>query len=130
MLSTGQNVSMADKQVRPRFKKRLHPRHFIKEWREYRGLTQAQLAERVGMTQGNISQLERGIQGYSVAGLNALAEALNCTTWQLLNVDPGKPGIKSGSDDELLWSIWEQAKPAERAQIVSVAKALVGKTGT
>jgi hypothetical protein len=34
--------------------------HFIREWRKHRGLTQVQLAERVGMYQGNLSKIESG----------------------------------------------------------------------
>ncbi len=96
-------------------------RIFLKEWRTYRGLTQEQLAERVGWTKGNVSQLENGVQGYSQEGLEALAEALQCEPGQILNVDPTK--------DDAIWSIWEQAKPAERRMIVDIAKT-VTKTGT
>ena len=118
-----QTVSMA-KTLRPRpmSQKRAYRQHFIKEWRVFRHLTQEQLAERVGMSANNLSQLENYKQGYSHEGLERLADALNCEPGQLLMVDPTK--------DEAIWSIWEKAKPAERQQIVAVAKALVSKTGT
>lgn len=109
-----------DPRVKPRFKQRR--RIFLKEWREYRELTQEQLADRVGWGVSNVSQLERGLQGYSQDGLEALAEALQCDPGQLLNVDPSK--------DEGIWSLWEVAKPAERTMIVNIAKQVVGKTGT
>jgi transcriptional regulator with XRE-family HTH domain len=35
---------------------------FLKEWREYRDLTQEQLAEKMGTTKGTISKLETGAQ--------------------------------------------------------------------
>ena len=95
---------------------------FVKEWRKYRGLTQEQLAERVGWSVSNISQLEQARQGYSQEGLEALAEALNCDPGQLLTVDPTK--------DEAIWSIWELAKPADRKKIVDIARTITGKTGT
>jgi transcriptional regulator with XRE-family HTH domain len=117
-----ENVSMAQR-VTPRFKKPLAPqRHFIKEWRKYRRLTQEQLAERAGMTPNNLSQLENHKQRYSAEGLERLAEALQAEPAQLLMVDPSK--------DDAIWSIWERAKPAERQQIIAVARALVAKTGT
>lgn len=109
------------RRVLSRLKPRQRRRIFVKEWRNYRGLTQEQLAERVGMSKGNISQLEQGVQGYSQEGLEAIAEALQCDPGQLLNVDPSR--------DDAIWSIWERAKEGERRMIVEVAKTIV-KTGT
>ena len=91
----------------------------LKQWRAFRGLTQEQLADRAGMSPGNISQLENGKIHYSQPGLQALAEALNCEPFHVLNVDPTK--------DEAIWSLWERATEAERAQIVAVSRALVKK---
>jgi DNA-binding Xre family transcriptional regulator len=117
--------SMAKKeQVISRLKNRQaqqRRRLFIKEWRKYRGLSQETLAERTDMSVSNLSQLETNKQGYSWETIQALAEALNCEPGDLFTVDPTK--------DNAIWSIWERAKPAEREQIVAVAKALV-KTGT
>lgn len=116
------NFSMA-RRVVPRFKKAgVRRRIFLKQWREYRGLTQEQLADRVGWSVGNVSQLERGLQGYSQEGLEALAEALQCDPGQILNVDP--------SGDEAIWSIWERAKPGERQMIVEIARTVVKQTGS
>lgn len=123
-ISGADNVSMAKKVV-PRFKAQgqQRRRHFIREWRKYRELSQEVLAERAGMTANNLSQLENYKQSYSAEGLERLAEALHCEPAQLLMVDPSK--------DDAIWSIWERAKPAERQQIVTIAKALVGqKTGS
>lgn len=115
------NFSMAKtRKVRPRFKS-IRRRIFLKEWRNYRGLTQEQLAERVGWSVSNVSQLEQGRQGYSQEGLELLAGALNCDPGQILNVDPTSGDI---------WSLWETAKPAERNLIINLAKQVVGRTGT
>lgn len=115
------NFSMA-RRVVPRFKKAVPRRQiFLKQWREYRDLTQEQLAGRVGWSVGNVSQLERGLQGYSQEGLEALAEALQCDPGQLLTVDP--------TEDEAIWSIWERAKPGERQMIVEIAKTVIKQTG-
>lgn len=94
-------------------------RIFLRQWRDHRGLTQETLAERVGMSVSNISQLERGLQGYSDEGLSALADALQCEPGQILNVDP--------TDDDAIWSIWERAEPSQRQIILDVAKGLVVK---
>lgn len=62
--------------------------HFVHEWRKYRDLTQEELAERVGLTSGAISQLENGIIAYKQPTLEALAEALGCQPGDILSVNP------------------------------------------
>jgi transcriptional regulator with XRE-family HTH domain len=94
---------------------------FIKQWREYRNLTQEQLAERLDMTQSHLSMLEGGKRGYTQETLEALAEALQTDAASLLMRNP--------TDGDAIWSIWEQAKPGERRMIVDIAKT-VTKTGT
>lgn len=101
--------------VEPRLKQRR--RIFLKEWRKFRGLTQEELAERVGWSVGNVSQLEQSKQGYSQEGLEALAEVLQCEPGQILNVDP--------SNDDAIWSLWERAQPGQRQTILEVAKGFV-----
>jgi transcriptional regulator with XRE-family HTH domain len=101
--------------------KRNRRRTFFKEWRKYRGLTLEEAAERSGMTAGNISAMERGAQGYTQDGLEALALAYSTEPGLLLNADPAK--------DDAILSIWERAKPAERTMIVEVSRTIV-KTGT
>ncbi|CAN5816753.1 helix-turn-helix transcriptional regulator [soil metagenome] len=46
-------------------------------WREYRGLTQAQLAEAAGVGQSYIAMIEKGERQGSVTKLRAMARALN-----------------------------------------------------
>lgn len=128
-LGVGDTVSMAKRtkkqalqeQVTPRFKP-ARQRIYLKEWRKYRHLTQEQLAEAAGMVVSNVAQLEQGRQGYSDKGLEALANALNCTPGQILMVDPTK--------DEAIWSIWETATQGDRKKILETAKIITGKTGT
>lgn len=78
-------------------------------------------SDAAGMTAGNLSAMERGAQGYTQAGLEALAEAYNCEPAHLLMVDPSR--------DDAMWSIWERAKEGERQMIQEVAKT-IAKTGT
>lgn len=100
------------------------PKHFIREWRKYRGLTQEQLAGRIDMTPSTVSQLETGKQGYSQGTLEALAYALQCEPGDLLVRDPTRP--------DAIWSIWETLSPAEREQGIRLLTALKGgdRTGT
>lgn len=75
------------KTVRP-IPKPERPRHYVREWRKFRDLSQEQLAERIGKTHGAISQLERGLTDYTQGMLEALAYALSCEPADLLQRDP------------------------------------------
>jgi transcriptional regulator with XRE-family HTH domain len=110
------------KRVTTRLKIPQRRRTFFREWRKYRDLTLEAAAERAGMTAGNLSAMERGAQGYTQNGLEALADAYRCDPGQLLTVDPTK--------EDAIWSIWELAKPGDRQKIVDIAKTIIGKTGS
>lgn len=92
---------------------------YVRQWRKHRGLSQERLAERVDMSAGNLSLIERSLQNYTQETLEKLAHALQCEPVDLLIRDP--------SDPESIWSIWDQAQPSERQQITNVARALVKK---
>lgn len=121
------HVYMANK-ARPRFKQQArYRRTFIREWRESRDMTLETLAERVGekiggMTHASLSRIERGLQPYSQAILEAIAE-------ELTNGDVASLLMRNPTDPEGMWSIWDQAKPGERKMIVDISKTIV-KTGT
>lgn len=86
-------------------RKRAHPkpqayrRTFIRQWREYRGLSQTDLENRMEKAPGeplisrvSIGRIEKGQQPYSQPILEAMAQALECEAWELLEVDPTKEG--------------------------------------
>lgn len=56
----------------------LEPAYQVACRRIERGITQAELAERVGTKQSGISRLESGAQDPSIALLRRIAEALDC----------------------------------------------------
>lgn len=94
---------------------------FIRQWRQARNLTLEQLADRLEMTAGHLSMLERGQRGYTQETLEAIADALLTDVASLLMRNPADP--------DAIWSVWDQAKPGTRRQIVEIAKTLI-KTGT
>lgn len=110
-----QNASMA--KVKPRFKSG-PPRHFIRQWRKYRGFTLEGLAEAVGVTHSAIQQLETGRTNYTQPMLEALADALACSAADLI--------IRNPLDDEAPWSlleVWQKADAEKRRQMVRVIQA-------
>lgn len=74
-------------------------KHFLRQWREYRGLSLRALANRMEKTPGepltshaNIGRIETFQQPYSQEILEAAAVALDCSVEQILTVDPTKEG--------------------------------------
>lgn len=110
-----QNVNMADNA------KNGGPNH-LQAWREYRGMTQEQLAERAGTTGSVISMLEAGERGLSAKWLRKLAPILDTTPGHLLDLNPNE------LDNDVI-DIWATASSRQRAQIVQIAKTIV-HTGT
>lgn len=102
-------------------KPRARRRTFFKEWREFRELSQQQLADRLDTSVASISRIESGTQPYTQDVLEALAEALR--------TDPASLLMRNPNDPEAIWSIWDNAKPGERKMIVDIART-VTKTGT
>lgn len=92
-------------------------RHFIREWRVHRGLTQERLADRLQISTASLSRIETGRQPYTQDMLEALAAALMCEPADLIMRDPTQPGA--------IWSLWEQASPGQKVQIESVVRALL-----
>lgn len=100
------------------------PKQFFRQWREYRDdMTLERVAELSGMTAGNISAMERGDQGFTPGGLQALADVYKTSPGWLLEVNPLEDG-------DGLMSMLGQATDKERKMIAEIAKTIVGKTGT
>ena len=72
--------------------KRERTKHYFKEWREYRGLTQEQAIGRLGWSQSKISRLEAGETPYNQDDLESAALAYSCGISDLITVDPMKAG--------------------------------------
>lgn len=69
------------------------------------------------MSNGNLSLIERGLQNYTQETLERIADALDCTPADLL--------VRKPDDPEGMWMLWDTAKPAQRRQIVELAKLIL-----
>lgn len=99
---------------------------FVRQWRDYRGLSQEQLADRLDMSAAQLSRIETGKQPYTQDFLEVAADALRTDVPSLLMRDPLK---EDPNDPNSIWSLWDQAKPGQRRMIVDIART-VTKTGT
>jgi hypothetical protein len=75
------------------------------------------------MTAGNLSAMERGAQGYTTTGLQALASVYETSPGWLLEVNP------LDRESPSLLSIWDRATDTQRQMIVELARTVVGKAG-
>jgi transcriptional regulator with XRE-family HTH domain len=95
-------------------------RHFIKEWRVHKRLTQEQFAERVGISRAYLSKIESGKRRYDQPFLEAAADILSCEPADLIMRNPTDPAG--------LWSIYDQLTETQRIQLVAIGETL-RKTG-
>jgi transcriptional regulator with XRE-family HTH domain len=98
------------------------PRQFIREWRKHRGLTQEQLAERMGIARSYISHVEKGKRRYDQLFLESAANALLCEPADLIMRDPTQLNA--------IWTIWEQIAPEDRERAARILETFTKKTGT
>ena len=96
--------------------------HKLRAWREFRKLTQAELAERVGTTTAVISHLETEKRGLSAKWLYRLAPALGTRPGFLLDHDPSEL-----SSDVL--EIWASIPEERRDQARQVLETFSRKAG-
>jgi len=105
-----------------RSKLKTHRRTFIRQWRKYRNLTLAQVAERIEVTPGALSQLERGDVAYTQPMLEALADALRCEPSDLITRDP-----HSQLDLQI---VWDSIPSEDKERAIYVLQAFAKRDGT
>jgi transcriptional regulator with XRE-family HTH domain len=98
-----------------------HPNH-LRAWREYRGLSQVELAELVDSSHQVIGYLERGRTALSDKWLRKLAPVLDTTPGMLLDHDPNDL-------DEDVIAQWTKATGSQRRQIADIVRTIT-RTGT
>ena len=99
-------------------------RHFLQQWREFRGLSQEQAAARLDISRTQLSKIENMKSPYSQGLLEAAAEAYGCEPADLLVRDPTRADAPWSILDSL-----QKAPPAQQQQIQAVIETLL-KTGS
>jgi transcriptional regulator with XRE-family HTH domain len=98
-------------------------RHFFKEWRTYRELTQERAAERLNIDRTTLGRVENRKIPYSQELLEAAADAYQCEPWDILNVNP----LVDGEVVDFT-RILREATAQERAEIIGFARGRVRRT--
>lgn len=96
------------------------PANHLRAWRKFRGLTQEQLAEKIGTSKAVIGHLETGRNGLSDKWLTKLAPALQTTSGYLLEHDP-----ESLPTDVL--DVWRDVPEDRRAEGLEMLRILARK---
>jgi transcriptional regulator with XRE-family HTH domain len=100
----------------------------IKELREARGWSQADLAERCGTTQQAIQRYESGAREPKTSAIAAMSRAFNVTVSYVLGLDddPEPHGVELTADERELLGLFRSTDERGRAAIMAVARSQRG----
>lgn len=98
------------------------PANHLRAWREFRQMSQDDLANRLDTTKGVISLLENGHRPLSDKWLHRLAEVLETRPGHILDIDPHE------MDNDIV-DIWTRLSQRDRLQAASILRTFI-KTGT
>lgn len=107
------------KYARPR-PETARPPHYLREWRQYRGLTQARLGERLNMDKGSVSRLENFETKYTQETLEAFGVALGVEAADLLQPPPSP----DRPEDDLTRHLRKLKTKEDRAKVARLLAAL------
>jgi transcriptional regulator with XRE-family HTH domain len=97
---------------------------YIREWREYRGLTLVQLGAITGLHHSSLSKIETGKRRWNAETIHRIAQALSVTPAMLLGMLP--PGVGTAIPDIAL--LWAELTPAQREVMLQIINALRSAT--
>lgn len=92
----------------------------ISELRARAGMTQANLAEKAGITRPYLSQLENGERNLSLALQKRLADALGCDPRDLVDFEAGP-----GSDEEVIMQAYRSMPKDWQKVIADMARRIL-----
>lgn len=98
------------------------PPNHLRAWREYKKMTQEQLANAIGTDKAVISLLESGSRGLSDKWLRKLAPVLGTTPGYLLDHDPNKLPAD-------IIDIWDHIDESDRPTALRILKGFSASAG-
>ena len=101
-------------------KPRVREKHFIKEWREFRGHSQDHVADLIEIDRSSLSKVEAGLVPYNQDLLEKLALVYLCDTEDMISIDPLKPDAP-----RLIYAKLRSASPEKQRQALSILEAFL-----
>lgn len=98
-----------------------HPNHFLREWREFMGWSQEELADMVSVQQTKISRVENGKRDLKMGFLRDLARIFGVPASALLEVNPA---TDDGKQTATLLLTWNKLTKSQRADVLKMVRAL------
>lgn len=92
---------------------------YLREWRQALGLTQQELADRVGIHKGDVSRLERGRILWNAQHLERFSQALAVPAFWLIAFNPEDP-----ASELEVWKAIAACSPAMRPTAIRMLEAL------
>lgn len=107
-----------------------HPDHFLAEWREYRGLSQRELAALIDESNSKISRIESGETELRPRFAKKVAKFFNIPLAALFTVNP----LGEGRETAEMLDAWADIAPGDRAAALRMLRSLAsgnegGQTG-
>lgn len=95
-------------------------RTFFKEWREFRRLSQDELAARLGTNKSAVSKMELGRNRYNQSSLEAWADALGCEPHELISRAPTDDD--NAPKPEAIWPLFARASKETKAIVERILR--------
>ena len=102
-----------------------HPDHFLAEWREYRGLSQRELAVFIDESNSKISRIQNGETELRPRFAKKIAKFFNIPLAALFTVNPQGEGRETA---EML-DAWAEIDPADRQAALRMLRSLKRSNG-
>jgi transcriptional regulator with XRE-family HTH domain len=102
----------------------------VRDQRRERGLTQAQLAARIGVSRSAVAQWETGRTGQLGSNLSRIADALETGVEYLMFGDDKRAPSQTLQGDELaLLRLYRECEPEDRQILLRTARRLARRDG-
>lgn len=113
---------MADKTNHPPAETSEHRNHFVREWRDYMGWSQEELAAMADVSLSKISRIENGKRGLKTDFLRELAGFFGVQPSALLEVNPS---TEEGARTANMLQTWHLLTSSQQRDLLRMARSLV-----
>ncbi|MGE0533177.1 MAG: helix-turn-helix transcriptional regulator [Hyphomonadaceae bacterium] len=99
------------------------PDHFVREWREFMGWSQEELAEMANVHHTTIGRIETGKRKLKTRFLRDLAKLFGVPASAIMDINPA---TESGAKTARMLLAWERLSQSQRDDILKMVTALAG----